>query len=67
MDIIIVEKRVSIGEVNNQTIWTWEFFDAVKSTKIKEWCSSRGFIIPKFGVEMYVHLEENFRCRLWEI
>ena len=67
MDIVIIEKREKIGEVGNTTIWEWKFFDAVRSTKIKEWCVSRGFIIPKFGVNMYVELEQNFRCCLWEV
>ena len=67
MDIVIIEKREKIGEIGIFPIWEWKFFDAVRGTKIKEWSLNRGFITPKFGVNMYVELERDFRCRLWEV
>ena len=67
MDIVIVEKRVKIGDVDGQSIWAWEFFDAVRPTKIKEWCAKYGFTTPKFGVTFYVTIGANFKCHLWEV
>ena len=67
MNIVIIEKKVKIGEVGNQSIYAWEFFDAVQLTNVKRWCAERGFIIPKFGVTPYVELETYFRCQLFEV
>ena len=68
MEVIVIEKRRKIGEINGANIFVWEFHDLVKNTRLKKWCQDRGFSVPYIAhINEYVEIDVFFRCQMRDV
>ena len=70
--IVVIEKREVIGTIQGEDIVTWNLFDVMKLTQLKEWCNDRGYAVPNFTYtaimkEQKVEFNYNMTASLWDV
>lgn len=70
--IVVIEKKEVIGTIHGEDIVTWNLFDVMKLTQLKEWCQDRGYDYPPFPksnmqFEQKVEFAHNMTASLWDV
>jgi hypothetical protein len=67
-NVIVIEKKRKIGEINGENLFVWELYDVIKRSQLEQWCKDRGYGVPYVSdktdkAEIYYDLEIS----LWDI
>jgi len=67
-NIVVLEKRRKIAEINGENFFVWELFDVLKLSQLKEWCQDRGYGVPYLSdVVEKASLSVDLEASLWDV
>lgn len=66
--IVVIEKRRKIGELDGENIFVWELYDVMRHSQLDIWCRERGYTTPYLSnlVNRNV-VYSNLEATLWDV